>query len=627
MNRGFLAVLLAPGSPSKRKYSVRRIGVACLLAGAFFRLQAQPTVDVLTQHNNNSRTGANLNEKTLTVANINNAEFGKLAFRPVDGDIYAQPLIITDAKGPNDDTKTMAIVATENNSVYSFDAEDTNQNSATAQLWHRNLGPAIDYLTLYKAIGQPTCSDLTLQIGITSTPAIALSATSPRTGVVFVTAKTKTGNQYAYTLYALDLSTGKPISSVPIQGQVSGHGLGSTGSGNNAKIIFNPELQLNRPALLLAGNTLYIAFGGHCDSGPYHGWVFAYDVSNPKMLKKIGLICTTPNGKGPVEPGTNTFTEGLGGIWMSGEGPSTDDSGNVFLATGNGTYNGTTDYSDSVLKVRMDGGSLHIVDWFTPMNQDLLKDKDYDLGSGGVALIPNSHLALAAGKEGRMYLLDRNNLGKGKALALQSFQVTPNTVPANKVGYNIHGAPVIWPRNGERFVYVMGEEDHLKQFRLVPDPANGWKFDSGTPFKTSPEVAPYPGYPAQPVYSPTRADSTWMPGGFLTLSADGAKDGTGILWVNMPFSANANRQVVRGVLRAFDASDVSKGELWDSQSTGRANDSLGQFAKYVPPTVANGKVYVPVFQQETVLATGVHVKPAVGDQPALVIYGLLSQQH
>jgi hypothetical protein len=606
---------------------VGRFTVASAIGSVLFISLSQAQVDVLTQHNNNARTGANLNEKTLTVAHINKTEFGKLAYRLVDGDIYGQPLIVTNAKGPNNVVKTMAIVATENNSVYSFDAEDTNQNSATAQLWQRNVGPSIDYHTLYNAIGAPTCSDLTLQIGITSTPAVALSTASPRTGVVFVTAKTKMGAQYAYTLHALDLSTGNPVGSIPIEGQVSGHGLGSTGSGAAAKIVFDPKYQLSRPALLLAGNTLYVAFGGHCDAGPYHGWVFAYDVSDPKMPKKIGVICSTPNGKGPVQPNTNVYIEGLGGIWMSGEGPSIDDSGNVFLATGNGTYNGTTDFGDSVLKIRVDSGQLKIVDWFTPTNQDLLKNKDYDLGSGGVALIPNSHLALAGGKEGRMYLLDRDNLGKGAAPSLHSFQVTPNPVPANLIGYNIHGAPVIWPRNGEMFVYVMGEEDHLKQYRLIPDTGpggNGWKFESDTPFKISPEIAPYPGYPSPPVYSPTRADSTWMPGGFLTLSADGANDGTGIMWVNMPFDANANRQVVRGVLRAFDASDVSKGELWDSQNTGRANDFLGQFAKYVPPTVANGKVYVPVFQQETVLPTGNHVKPAMGDQPALVIYGLLN---
>jgi hypothetical protein len=583
-------------------------------------------VDVLTQHGNNARTGANLSEKKLSVAHVNNNEFGKLAYRIVDGNIYAQPLIVTNVKGPTGAAKNMAIVATENNSVYSFDSEDTNQASATAQLWQRNLGPAIGYQTLYNDIGAPGCSDITLQIGITSTPAISLAGGSPRTGVVWVTSKTLTGGRYVYTLYALDLTTGNPVGSIPIAGEVKGQGLGSTGSGASAKIVFNPMYQLNRPALLLSGNNLYVAFGGHCDKGPYHGWVFAYDVSNPKSPKKIGVICTTPNGKGPIDPQKQVYIEGLGGIWMSGEGPSTDDNGNVFLSTGNGTFNGTTDFGDSVLKLRVDGGQLHIADWFTPANQDLLKEKDYDLGSGGVALIPNSHLAVAGGKEGRMFLLDRENLGKG-APSAQSFQVTPDTVPQFEVGYNIHGAPVIWPRNGEMFVYVMGEEDHLKQYHLIPDTAPGglgWKFESNTPYKISPEVAPYPGYPTPPVYSPTRNFSTWMPGGFLTLSADGVTDGSGILWVNMPYADNANRFVVRGVLRAYDATDVSKGEIWDSQTTGRPNDSLGQFAKYCPPTVANNKVYVATFQQEMVNnATQVHYKAPGGDQPALVIYGLL----
>ncbi len=597
----------------------------CSIACALFVGSLQGQVDVLTQHNNNARTGANLSEKTLSVKHVNNNEFGKLAYRVVDGDIYAQPLIVTGAKGPDGAGKTMAIVATENNSVYSFDAEDTNQASATAQIWQRNLGPSIDYRTLYNAIGSPNCTDITLRIGITGTPAIALTSTaSPRSGVVFVTAKTNAGGQYAYTLYALDLATGNPIGHAPIEGQVSGQGLGSTGSGPAAKIAFNPMYQLNRPGLLLAGNMLYVAFGGHCDSGPYHGWFFAYDVSNPRMPKKVGVICTTLNGKGPLDPVKRTYIEGLGGIWMSGEGPAMDESGNVYVTTGNGTFNGTTDFGDSVLKMRVDGGKFHILDWFTPENQDLLKDKDYDLGSGGIALIPNSHLAVTGGKEGRMYLLDRDNLGKGAKPSLQSFQVTPNPVPANEVGYNIHGAPVIWPRNGEMFVYVMGEEDHLKQYRLIPDTGgNGWKFESDVPFKISSEVAPYAGYPNAPVYSPTRAEPTWMPGGFLTLSADAGNDGTGILWVNMPFDSNGNHQVVRGVLRAFDASDVSKGEIWDSQNTGRNNDILGQFAKYCPPTVANGKVYVATFQQETILANGTHIKPAIGDQAALVIYGLL----
>jgi hypothetical protein len=221
-----------------------------------------------------------------------------------------------------------------------------------------------------------------------------------------------------------------------------------------------------------------------------------------------------------------------------------------------------------------------------------------------------------------MYLLDRNNLGKGDRPSVQSFQVT-HPHPRPPLAYNIHGAPVIWPRTNEMYVYVAGEEDPVKQYRLVADssPAGaGWKFDPAGPFKTSPESAPYPNFPAG-LFTANRTEQIWMPGGFLALSADGPKDGTGILWVTMPFSMNANHMVVRGILRAFDASDVSKGGIWDSESTGNDNDRLGQFAKFCPPTVANGKVYVATFQQETVLANNKHVKTEGGDQPALVIYG------
>ena len=141
-----------------------------------------------------------------------------------------------------------------------------------------------------------------------------------------------------------------------------------------------------------------------------------------------------------------------------------------------------------------------------------------------------------------------------------------------------------------------------------------------TAASTSPESAPYPNFPIGE-FVPTRSDPIWMPGGFLTLSANGTTDGTGVMWVAMPFAANANHMVVRGILRAYDASDVSKGEIWDSESTGNDNDRLGQFAKFCPPTVANGKVYVATSQQEAVLSTGRHIKTEGGDQPALVIYG------
>jgi hypothetical protein len=590
--------------------------IVCMLLSSLRMACGQ--VSVLTHHNDNARSGANLAETSLTVSKVTRSTFGKLAYRIVDGDIYAQPLIVAGAETQDGSAKTMAIVATENNSVYAFDADSVDQNS-NAQLWKKNLGPAIDYHDLYNAIGAPFCTDITMQIGVTSTPVVKLTGNGG-TGAVFVTSKTRTGGTYVYTLAALDLTSGNLLGSLPIQGQVSGRGIGSTGTGANSKIIFKPKYQLNRPALALYGNTLFVAFGGHCDAGPYHGWVFAYNVSNPQAMKQVAVFCVTPNGKGNPDK-NNVYVEGLGGIWMSGEGPAIDDDGNLFLSTGNGTYNGTTDFSDSVLRIRLGGGKFKVVDWFTPANQELLKDTDYDLASGGVALVPDSHLAIAGGKEGRIYLLDRDNLGKGTKMSLQSFQVTHDPVPAHKLGYNIHGTPILWRRQDEIYVYVMGEEDPLKQLRLVRDGGSGWKFDPAGPFKVSPESAPYPDFPTGK-FSPKRADEIWMPGGFMTLSGDGTKDGSGILWVNMPFNDNANHKVVRGILRAFDANDVSKGEIWDSESTGRDNDHLGQFAKFCPPTVANGKVYVATFQQEVVLATGAHIKAEPGDQPALVIYGL-----
>jgi hypothetical protein len=585
-------------------------------------------VSVLTHHGDNARTGANLNESALQVGKINNQNFGKLAYRLVDGNVYAQPLIVSQAHAVNHaNPANLAIVATEHNSVYAFDAEDTNQNSTTAKVWQSGpdvLGTSLDSYAFYRDLGIAQCVDITLEIGITSTPAIQItkpaSGATGAEGVVFLTAKSKAGAAYQYNLFALSLADGSKMGSTAIGGQVSGHGIGSTGSGANAKITFDPKLQLNRPGLLLVGNTLYVAFGGHCDKGNYHGWLFAYDVSNPKALKRTGILCTSPNGTGPLFD--NQVVEGEAGVWMSGEGPAVDAAGDVYFVTGNGTNNKTTDLGDSVVKVSLGSGGFTVKDWFTPQNETQLKNFDLDLGSAGTVLIPDSHLLVAGGKEGRMYLLDRNNLGKGTAASLQSFQVTHAL--ALPISYNIHGTPVIWQRTNEVYVYVTGEEDPVRQFRLVPDttPAGaGWKFDPPGPYKTSSASAPYSGFPGGEFGRPNR-DRVWMPGGFMTVSAMGSADGSGILWVTMPFAGNANAGVVRGVMRAFNASDVSQPELWDSEGTGNNNDRLGQFAKFNPPTVANGKVYVGTFQEEIVSANQTHSKNPQGDQPALVIYGL-----
>jgi len=581
-------------------------------------------VSVLTQHNDVARTGANLQETTLNVSNVNKQSFGKLAFRTVDGNVYAQLLLVAQARISGRAAPANAvIVATENNTVYAFDAEDTNQASTTAKLWQTPggaLGTPIASAKLYADLGEPTCSDITTQIGITSTPAIQITSQAPpQTGVVFVAAKSFNAGQFAYNLFALNLADGSTLGKITIAGVVKGVGHGSTGSGANQSIRFNPMLQLNRPALLLNGNTLYVLFGGHCDAGAYHGWIFAYNVSNPKALKPIDVLCITPNGTGPKD--------GRGGIWMSGQGPAMDTAGNVFLVTGDGSNNAATDLADSVVKVTLSAAKkLQVTDWFAPKNLQQLEDNDVDFGSSGAVLVPNSHLLIAGSKSGILFLIDRDQMGKGATPALASFQVTnnPDLRPVPPLYYNIHGTPAIWARANDMFVYVCGEEDHVKQFRLIPDPDGaGWKFESEAPFKTSLESAPYPNYPTGLFGQPNR-EGIWMPGGFLSISASGTTDGTGILWVNMPLQANANHFVVRGVLRAFDASDISKRELWDSESTGNANDSLGQFAKFNPPIVANGKVYVAAFQQETILANGVHMN-AQGqgvDQPALVIYGL-----
>jgi hypothetical protein len=334
-----------------------------------------------------------------------------------------------------------------------------------------------------------------------------------------------------------------------------------------------------------------------------------------------------------TERGANN-KEGRAGIWMSGQGPAADDAGNIYLVTGDGTSNGTTDFGNSVLNIKLAAGKIQIQDWFTPPNSAELKAFDADLGSGGAVPVPNSHLLLAGGKEGRMYLLDRNDMGHGAKAALHDFQVTNNPLnrvatpvqPQDIVFWNIHGSPVIWPRPNEIFVYLMGEEDHLKQYKLIPETGAGgagWKFESDAPpFKTSLESAPLPN-PPNGLPNTKNRGNVWMPGGFLSVSADADKEGTGIVWVTMPFGENANMTVVRGVLRAFDASDVSngtKGQLWSSEDNAIPTDSLGMFAKFCPPTVANGKVYVATFQQERV-DNGIHEKMPGGDQPALAIYG------
>jgi hypothetical protein len=593
-----------------------------LLYFAFLSGGGAAQVSILTHHGDNARTGANLDESILNISNVNPKTFGKLTVRSVDGNIYAQPLVVAGVRAANrPDPTNLAIVATERNNVYAFDADDVNPDSERALVWKTGpstLGASVATETLVDDIAQGVCSDLTPDIGITATPAIQITnEQAPREGVVFVVAKSKAGAEYHYKLFALALSDGRKIGETEIRGEVKGRGFGSVGG----KVRFDPKLQLNRPGLLLVGKRLYVAFGGHCDMGDYHGWLFSYDVSNPKSMKRAGVLNTTPNGP---EQRAGKGLEGGAGIWMSGEGPSADGDGAVYFVTGNGTNDNATELGDSVVKAAQQGKQFNVAGRFTPRYHKLLQTYDIDLGSTGAVLLPESHRLITGSKDGHMLLLDRDNLGDPQPV--DSIQVTQDLVPG-MTHYGIHGTPALWPRGDELFVYTAGTEDPVRQFRMVRGAEDReWKFDpAGARFRTSSAIAPYPKAP-DGLSGRNPREHEWTPGGFLTLSANGSNEGSGILWVTMPFDGSANHRTVRGQLRALDASDVSKPELWNSENTGDENDRVGMFAKFVPPTVANGKVYVATFQregggdQEVTTGTGQTVEPET--RAALVIYGL-----
>jgi hypothetical protein len=516
-------------------------------------------VSVLTQHNDNARTGATLNETVLNVSNVTAARFGKLFSRLVDGQIYAQPLYVPHVAIPNQGTHNVVYVATMNNSVYAFDADDPN---AAAPLWAVNLGPPVPYQDVSEV------SDIQPVIGITSTPVIDAS-----TKTLYCVAKTKDNNAYFNRLHALEITTGQERTGSPvtISAAVPGTGDGSVGN----LITFDPLRHLNRPGLLLLKGGVYLALGSHGDQPPYHGWVFGYDAAT---LRRVSVFNTSPNGSKAA-------------IWQSGQGLAADAKGNIYFLTGNGAFNLNTGGQDMGSSfVKLSAPTLRLVDWFTPSNQDILNPGDHDLGSAGPLLLPGTNMLIGGGKQGVLYLLDRDNMGHFHAEGdqiLQSFLATvyPQQQPAdfNSPQWNydighIHGSPVYW--NSPTFgplIYIWGEEAALKTFQQT-----GTGLFNPTPVAVGPYVAP-PG----------------MPGAILSLSANGSTAGTGIVWAALPYSRDANPATVPGILRAFDAANAAV-ELWNSKQVA-ARDELGNFAKFTPPTIANGKVYVATFSNQLVV--------------------------
>ncbi len=494
---------------------------------------------VLTYHNDNGRTGLNANETILTHANVNASQFGRVFSFDVDGQVIAQPLYLQNVSIQGQGTFNVVFVATEHDSVYAFDAD----GKVPGPLWKTSLLDKTEGITTVPS--SDVGSTVQPEIGITGTPVI-----DDKTGTLYLVAFTKQNGAYSQKLHALDITTGDERASSPVEisGSVSGTGDGSSGG----TLAFDPEIELQRSGLLLANGKIYVAFASHGDNGPYHGWVFAYDAAS---LQRTAIWNATPDGND-------------GGIWMGGSGLAADGDGAIYGITGNGNFNASSgghNYGDTFLKLKSDLSG--ITDYFTPFNQQSLSGSDVDLGSGGAMLIPDqpgahAHLVTGAGKEGRIYLVDRDNMGHFHAG--DDSQIVQSI--ADAVGTGAEDRSFSTPAYWNGFVYYGGSFDNLKAFQL-----NNGQF-SATPSSKS-------GF------------SFGFQGTTPTVSANGTKDA--IVWAVGQNGAG---------LRAFDATNLAN-ELYNSNQNA-TRDHLDTVSHFIVPTVANGRVYV-------------------GTKTSLVVYGLL----
>ncbi len=539
-------------------------------------------ISVLTFHNDNLRTGQYLHETVLNTSNVNAQSFGKRVSYPVDGQLYAQPLFVNDVI-INGHHYNVVYVATENDSVYAFDAD---QMHVSAPLWKTSFLhlPDVTSVSSSDVFEKYPNHDIQPSIGITSTPVIDLT-----TNTMYVVPMTKEdGNQYVQRLHALDITTGKdkPGSPITILAHVQGAGYDKS-KGQPSLVAFYPRQANQRPALLFVQGVIYIAWGGFGDTDPYHGWLLGYTY-NGQAFQKIGVFNTTPDGQ-------------EGGIWMSGAGPAADAQGNVYLTTSNGTFDldqpGQRDASNSFVKLSTQNG-LALSDYFTPYNQACLSGRDADLGAGGVLLLPDQpdtahpHLLVGVGKEGRIYVIDRDQMGQyhrypgtlqcnTNAEARTDIDQAVQEILSNSTG-GFFGIPGYWAGTAAsgQLVYIGEVGDHLKSFQLSHDTL------SARATAQTEETFGYPG----PIPS---------------ISSNEGVPGTGIVWVISPASCDGPGCVPSGpgVLRAYDATNL-KVELYNSEQKS-TRDGLDSYVKFSVPTIAAGKVFV-------------------GTQTSLTIYGLLA---
>jgi len=496
---------------------------------------ARVPVSVVTNRYDNQRSGSNTHESTLSAASVKSGKFGLLFSRAVDGQQYAQPLYLSALGLADGSTKSVVFAATMHNSVYAFDAS----GGTTAPLWSINLGPS-----------GPTngfgCTDTIGEVGITSTPVI-----DPAAGILYAVSKGVENGAWVQRIHALDLKTGRerPGSPMVIAATVNGTGAGSVGG----RVSFDPQLQLERSGLLLDHGTVYMAFASHCDKGPYHGWVLGYTYAN-NAFQQTRVYNLSPNGS-------------AGGIWQAGVGLSSDADG-LYFAAGNGSTNPSAsplDLAESV--VRLSLSDFSVKDYWIPTNYSSLNGADADLSTGAI-LLPHDRL-LTGSKDGRLYVLNRTNFGGYSASGDRILQTL--TTPGKEAGDrgHLHGGPVYYQvPGGSEWIYVWPEEG----------PLIGYKMDPNSHLLQTPEVQ-------SNIYQPGH------PGGMLTLSSNGTA-GSGVLWASIP-QADAWHQTEPGTLYAVDAADITQ-VLWSSQQNA-ARDAVGNFAKFTPPTVADGRVFLATF--------------------------------
>jgi len=498
---------------------------------------------MFTYHADRFRSGVNLQEFALTKSTVKSSTFGKVFKRVVDGQIYAQPLYVANLTIAGA-KHNVVFVATEHSSVYAFEAD----GRTTAPFWKRSfINPSAGITTISK----PANALISPEISISSTPVIDIS-----TSTLYVAVSTNENGSIVHRLHALSLTTGaeKFGGPIKIQGSVPGT---YPALSVNGRVPFVPKQHLQRPALLLLNGNVYIAYGSNGDQLPYNGWLFAFSAQGTGVLHQVAVFCTSPD-------------KGASAIWQSGDGPAADPSGNIYLATGNGAFDlntGGRDAGNTVLKLALQSGALVRLDYFTPFNTADLTTNDLDLGAAGPILPPTQagaaapNLVIVGGKDGKIYSINRSNMGKFNSATNNDVQTLTlgNPEPTNglfatpaALGTSIYFGEVNEPL--ERFIFSNG---------LL----------STAPAAQTSTVFLYPG--TSPMISSNGSSSIlWA----LDLHAyvGGTPDGT----VNTPGPA---------VLHAYDGSTLQ--ELYNSAQAG-TRDTAGKALKFTSPTVANGHVYV-----------------------------------